>query len=72
MAVPFSRAIIGLLLTSVAFADEPAEVLLDVPFVAQEKNGCGAAVIAMVMQYWQREQGKPADIDVKAIHLKLY
>lgn len=25
---------------------------LDVPFVKQEKNGCGAAVIAMVMRYW--------------------
>lgn len=29
-------------------------VMLDVPFVAQPKNGCGAASIAMVMQYWQR------------------
>jgi ABC-type bacteriocin/lantibiotic exporter with double-glycine peptidase domain len=31
-------------------------VWLDVPFVQQEKNGCGAAVIAMVVQYWQRQQ----------------
>lgn len=30
---------------------------LDVPFVKQEKNGCGAASIAMVMQYWQRQAG---------------
>ena len=27
-------------------------IWLDVPFVPQEKNGCGAAVIAMVMDYW--------------------
>lgn len=30
-------------------------VWLDVPFVPQEKNGCGAAVIAMVVQYWHRQ-----------------
>lgn len=29
---------------------------LDVPFIRQEKNGCGAASIAMVMQYWHRQQ----------------
>src|SRR6185437_7320853 len=28
-------------------------VWLDVPFVHQEKDGCGAAVIAMLMEYWQ-------------------
>src|SRR5262245_59173551 len=28
---------------------------LDVPFVRQPRNGCGAAAIAMVMQYWMRE-----------------
>jgi predicted double-glycine peptidase len=35
-----------------------AGVWLDVPFVKQEKNGCGAASIAMIMQYWQRQQGQ--------------
>jgi predicted double-glycine peptidase len=33
---------------------------LDVPYVRQEKNGCGAASIAMVMQYWI---AKGADAD---------
>jgi ABC-type bacteriocin/lantibiotic exporter with double-glycine peptidase domain len=33
-------------------------VWLDVPFVKQEKDGCGAASIAMVMQYWSRQQGQ--------------
>jgi ABC-type bacteriocin/lantibiotic exporter with double-glycine peptidase domain len=32
-------------------------VWLDVPFIAQEKNGCGSAALAMTMRYW----GKPAD-----------
>ena len=34
-------------------------VWLDVPFVKQEKDGCGAASIAMVMQYWRLRQGQP-------------
>src|SRR6266404_7638288 len=29
---------------------------LDVPYVAQTGAGCGAASIAMVMQYWIRQQ----------------
>jgi ABC-type bacteriocin/lantibiotic exporter with double-glycine peptidase domain len=41
-------------------ADLPA-VWLDIPFVKQEKDGCGAASIAMVMQYWQAQQGQPAN-----------
>lgn len=30
---------------------------LPVPFVAQQKNGCGAASVAMVMQYWAGQRG---------------
>jgi predicted double-glycine peptidase len=32
---------------------------LDVPFVKQTKDGCGAASIAMVLEYWRREQHLP-------------
>ena len=45
---------------SLPAADLPG-VWLDVPFVKQEKDGCGAASIAMVMQYWQAQQGQPAN-----------
>ena len=47
---------------------------LDVPFVEQEKNGCGSASIAMVMQYWQRQQGRPSDDSAQGtqIHRALY
>lgn len=38
-------------------AAEPPGVWIDVPFVKQDKNACGAASIAMVMQFWQRQQG---------------
>ena len=48
-------------------AGAAAEVSLDVPFAAQEKNGCGAASIAMVMQYWR----PGAEIDARAIHREL-
>jgi ABC-type bacteriocin/lantibiotic exporter with double-glycine peptidase domain len=51
-----SRILAVLLLTGVLFAADDESVWLDVPFIKQEKNGCGAASIAMVMQYWQRQQ----------------
>lgn len=40
-----------------AYASAQAGTWLDVPFVEQQKDGCGAAVISMVMQYWQHQQG---------------
>jgi ABC-type bacteriocin/lantibiotic exporter with double-glycine peptidase domain len=47
---------------------------LDVPFVKQEKNGCGSASIAMVMQYWQKQQGRSLSGSAEAtqIHQALY
>ncbi|HEX6732143.1 MAG TPA: C39 family peptidase [Pyrinomonadaceae bacterium] len=46
---------------------------IDVPFVKQEKNGCGAASIAMVMQYWLKQQGRSSDgVDPTQIHRSLY
>ena len=32
---------------------------IDVPFVSQPPEGCGAAVISMVMQYWSGQDGHP-------------
>jgi uncharacterized protein YvpB len=54
-------------------ADLPG-VWLDVPFVKQEKDGCGAASIAMVMQYWQAQEGQPANdtTDASQIQRALY
>ncbi|SRR5579871_1134703 len=49
-----------LLLRLTALASEPQGIWIDVPFVQQQKDGCGAAVIAMVMQYWQQHDGQPA------------
>ncbi len=47
-------------------------VRLDAPFVKQQENACGAASIAMVMQYWQRQQGRPANADAEEIKRTLY
>ena len=59
------RACTGLLLAAsccgaLAAAEAPG-VWLDVPFVKQEKNGCGAASIAMVMQYWQQHRNTTSE-----------
>ena len=55
-------------------AADPPGIWLDVPFVQQEKDGCGAASIAMVMQYWLRQKGRPADgsADAAEIQRTLY
>lgn len=55
------------------FAATPG-VWLDVPFIKQEKDGCGAASIAMVMQYWLKQKERPIDAsaDPTAIQRTLY
>jgi ABC-type bacteriocin/lantibiotic exporter with double-glycine peptidase domain len=50
-------------------ADLPG-VWLDVPFVKQEKGGCGAASIAMVMQYWQYQLGAAVSQDSDPIQIQ--
>src|SRR5579864_2568701 len=59
-------------LVGVVWAAEGTAIWIDVPFVKQERNGCGAASIAMVMQYWQRQQGKMAGADASQIQRALY
>jgi ABC-type bacteriocin/lantibiotic exporter with double-glycine peptidase domain len=55
-----------LLLSAHVLLGEDAKGLwIDVPFVAQPNEGCGAASIAMVMQYWSRHdrQGNGPDVE---------
>jgi ABC-type bacteriocin/lantibiotic exporter with double-glycine peptidase domain len=51
-----------------------AGLWLDVPFVRQQANGCGAASIAMVMQYWLAGKGTavPPAADAGRIQRALY
>jgi ABC-type bacteriocin/lantibiotic exporter with double-glycine peptidase domain len=43
---------------------------LDVPFVRQEKDGCGAASMAMVMQYWAQKAGTSPGDRASATHIQ--
>jgi ABC-type bacteriocin/lantibiotic exporter with double-glycine peptidase domain len=51
-----------------------AGLWLDVPFVRQQANGCGAASISMVMQYWLARKGAavPPAADAGRIQRALY
>src|SRR5579864_2267149 len=60
----------GTLCAAVLFAADPSGIWLDVPFVKQEKNGCGAASVAMVMQYWLRQSGHPEGAGADAAHIQ--
>ena len=63
-----------LLGASMLLAEAPAALWIDVPFVAQPRNGCGAASLSMVMQYWAGKMGASAtsDSDVSRIDRALY
>jgi ABC-type bacteriocin/lantibiotic exporter with double-glycine peptidase domain len=59
------RSILGLAMflaagVGLTLATETPSLWIDVPFVAQVKNGCGSAAIAMVMEYWDRKTGRTA------------
>jgi predicted double-glycine peptidase len=46
---------------------------LAVPFVVQQKNGCGAASVAMVMQYWAGQKGGAVQYpEASAVYGTLY
>lgn len=56
------------------FSEGPAALWIDVPFVPQPRNGCGAASLSMVMQYWYGKlgSGTTSDSDVARIDRLLY
>ncbi len=60
-----SLSVVWLAVCGMLLAAEPPGVWLDVPFVKQEKDGCGAASIAMVIQYWRMQQGQAPDDDLR-------
>lgn len=63
------KLLTALFLCGVMLAADGPGVWLDVPFVKQEKDGCGAASIAMVMQYWSRQQQRP-DIGADPVEIQ--
>src|SRR5438094_3268736 len=49
-----TRLILGMLLVPVLATGAGSSVWLDVPYVHQEKEGCGSAALAMILQYWSQ------------------
>src|SRR5882724_2264594 len=63
----------ALCLCGILFAADTPGIWLDVPFVKQVKEGCGAASIAMIMQYWAQQQNRdPQTVDATEIQNTLY
>lgn len=63
------RLVVILCLCGAVFAQSTG-VWLDVPFVHQEKDGCGAAVIAMLVEYWHQQQPRPGDTTVDPVQIQ--
>ena len=65
--------LLGLLAAALPAAGAQA-LWIDVPFVAQPRDGCGAASLSMLMQYWAQQQHQPASpsSNVAAIQRRLY
>jgi uncharacterized protein YvpB len=75
MFCALAKSVVLLICTcGVLYAQESTGLWVDVPFVKQEKNGCGSASIAMVMQYWYTNQGRSLTDSAQAsqIHRALY
>jgi predicted double-glycine peptidase len=53
-------------------ASEPEALWLDVPFVKQQAGGCGAASLAMLLDYWQLHGAQAAHPDAASIQRALY
>jgi ABC-type bacteriocin/lantibiotic exporter with double-glycine peptidase domain len=70
-------ALLALGMPMVRAAQHPAQqpaLWIDVPFVAQSRDGCGSASIMMVMQYWAKKEGEPGppSADVQKIQAELF
>jgi predicted double-glycine peptidase len=66
-----STSLIALLcLGGLLSASGPPGIWLDVPFIKQKKDGCGAASVAMVMQYWLQKEGHPAGESADPAHIQ--
>ncbi len=71
MFLSVARAVVATVcLTAMLAASDSPGIWLDVPFVKQEKEGCGAASIAMVMQFWQQKQGQAITKDSDAVYIQ--
>lgn len=65
---------VTLLLAVFLWAQPNSAVWINVPFVAQPSDGCGAATVAMVMQYWAAQEHRVAGAasQVESIQRQVY
>jgi len=70
----FAQLILALVLVPGNATGTSKGAWLDVPYVHQEKEGCGSASLAMVLQYWnQKGASLAADrMDAEKIQRELY
>ncbi len=70
----FQRVLVPICcLVGIVWATEAPALWIDVPFVRQERNGCGAASIAMIVRYWQQKKIVSGDVvDAAQIQRALY
>jgi predicted double-glycine peptidase len=61
LAVVLGMALLPVPVAPLAAADTAAGNWIDVPYIAQAKDGCGAAAISMVMQYWTAQPTQKHD-----------
>jgi ABC-type bacteriocin/lantibiotic exporter with double-glycine peptidase domain len=67
-------SLIMMLLVPIVAMGASGGVWLDVPFIHQEKQGCGSAALAMVLQYWSGKGAavSPERSDPDRIQRELY
>jgi ABC-type bacteriocin/lantibiotic exporter with double-glycine peptidase domain len=65
---------LGWLALAAVAAGAAASPSLDVPFFRQQRNGCGAAAVAMVMHYWASQApARPLEVpSAEETYRKLY
>ena len=70
----FLAGLVSVVSAGLAPASPPPAIWIDVPFVAQVKDGCGSASISMVMQYWAGKSGRiaPPNADANRIQHALF
>jgi ABC-type bacteriocin/lantibiotic exporter with double-glycine peptidase domain len=66
--LPQRPAVLLCLCGMLSAAASDSGIWLDVPFVPQQKNGCGAAVISMLLRYWHNSTDASPDSIQSALY----
>ena len=74
MRLPAAGILISLVLVLPPWAGTAGEERLDVPLLRQQKNGCGAASVAMIVRYWASQQPRLQiqAVEPEEVHRQLF